>query len=109
MLAAHLHPDQHLQPIHVKIVEDAEVVEVEGMDVVVTKELTIPEVVAIAMVMGEFRKPTTETVGTVIFVGTRCRNVGNNNMNNGNTNVNRVKTKSIITFQIYGPRVVCQL
>jgi hypothetical protein len=93
----------------VKIVKDAEVAEVEGVDVVVTEKLTIPEVVAIAMIVGEFRKRTIETVGTVVFVGTRCRNVRNYNMNNGNTNVNRVKTKSIITFQIYGPRVVCQL
>jgi hypothetical protein len=52
MQVAHLHLDQHLQPIHVKIVEDAEVAEVKGVDVVVTKESTIPEVVAIAMVMG---------------------------------------------------------
>jgi hypothetical protein len=52
MLAAHLHLDQHLQPIHVKIVEDAEVAEVEGVDMVVTEELTIPKVVAIAMVVG---------------------------------------------------------
>jgi hypothetical protein len=52
MLAGYLHPDQNLQPIHVKIVEDAEVPEVEDVDVVVTEKPTIPKVVAIAMVMG---------------------------------------------------------
>jgi hypothetical protein len=95
--------------MYVKVVKDTEVTEVEGVDVVVTEELTIPQVVAIAMVVGEFRNQTIETVGTVVFVGTRCRNVRNYNMNNGNTNINRVKTKLIITSQIHGPRVVCQL
>jgi hypothetical protein len=52
MLAAHLHPDQHLQPIHVSIVEDTEVTKVEGVDMIVTEELTISEVVAIAIVVG---------------------------------------------------------
>jgi hypothetical protein len=79
------------------------------VNVVVTKEPTIPKGVAIAMVVEEFRKWTIETIGTVVFVGTRCRNIGNYNMNNGNINVNRVKTKSIITFQIHRPRVVYQL
>jgi heme/copper-type cytochrome/quinol oxidase subunit 2 len=66
MLAAHLHRDQHLQPIHIKIVKEAEVMSVEVMDMVVIEEVTIPEVVAIAMVVWKFRKRTIETVSTYI-------------------------------------------
>jgi hypothetical protein len=51
MLAAHLHPEQHLHPIHLKIVEDTEIAEVKDVDLVVTEKLTIPEVIAIAIVM----------------------------------------------------------
>jgi hypothetical protein len=38
ILAAQLYVDQHLQPIHIKIVEDLEIGEVEGVDIVVTEE-----------------------------------------------------------------------
>jgi hypothetical protein len=109
MLAAHLHPDQHLQLIHIIVVEDAEVAEVECEDVVVTKEPTIPKVVRVAIAIEEFRNRTTGTVGTIVFVGTRCQNIRNYNMNNRNRNANRVKTKSIMISQIHVPRVVCQL
>jgi hypothetical protein len=50
MEAAHLHLDQHLQPIHLKIVDVAKVATVKGVDVVVNKDPTIPKVVAIAIV-----------------------------------------------------------
>jgi hypothetical protein len=85
------------------------VAEVKDLDMVVSEELSIREVEAIAMVMGSFRNWTIETVSTVVFVAIRCRNVENYNMNNGNTNLNMVKTNSIVTFKIHRPRVVCQL
>jgi hypothetical protein len=79
------------------------------MDVIVTKQLTSPEVVVIAMVMVEFRNQTKETVGTIVFVCKKYCNLGNYNMNNKIININRMKIKSIITFQIYGPRVLNKL
>jgi hypothetical protein len=88
----------------VKVVEDAEVAEVKGVDVVVTEEPTIPEVVPVAMAVEESRNQMIGAVGTVVFLGTRSRNVGNYNTNNGNRNANRVKTKSTITSQIHTPR-----
>jgi hypothetical protein len=82
---------------------------VEGVDLVVAKEPAIAKVVAVAMAVREFRNRMTGTVGTVVFVGIRCRNVGNCNMNNGNRNANRVKTRLKISSQTYVLRVVCQL
>jgi hypothetical protein len=104
MLAAYLHPNQylhanpHLQPIYLKIVDDIEVAKVEGMDIIVSKESTISDIVVIATLLVDFRNWIIETISTIVFVGTRCQNVRNCNMNNGNINVNRVKTRLIITF-----------
>jgi hypothetical protein len=52
------------------IVEDIKVAEVESIDLIVTEKLTISKVVAIAMVVGEFRNQTREIVRTVVFIGT---------------------------------------
>jgi hypothetical protein len=67
MLAAHSHPDQRLQPTHVKVVGDTEIVAIEGVDVMLTEKPTIAELVPAAMTMGEFRNQTIGTVCTVVF------------------------------------------
>jgi hypothetical protein len=55
---------------NMKIVEDAEIPEIDRVNMVLTKELIIPEAVAIAIVVGKFRNQIIKAIETIGYVVT---------------------------------------